>query len=111
MRNKSLIRIVALLALAALAVPAFAKPVSRNLSLSHPAKLGQAQLEAGDYRVLIDGTEVTVKRFNKVVAEVDGTWEQRPEKSPYNSFLINRYGQLEEIRFKNDDRVLVLHNQ
>src|SRR5437899_10398100 len=58
MRINSLVRFVALLAVVALAVPALAKPVSKTINISQPAKLGSSQLTAGEYRLLIDGTKV-----------------------------------------------------
>ena len=108
MRMKSLARFLALLAVVALAIPAVAKPVSKNVTLSQPAKLGATQLNAGEYRLLIDGSKVTVKNDKQVVAEVEGRWEQRAEKSPRNAVLLGANGEIKEIRFSGDNRVLVL---
>jgi hypothetical protein len=57
MKTNSLLRIVALLAAIAVAVPAFAKPFSRNINLVQAAKLGKAELQAGEYRLQIDGNK------------------------------------------------------
>ncbi len=107
MRVKSLVRFLALLAVVALAVPAMAKPISKYMDIPAPAKLGSTQLSAGHYRLLIDGTKVTVQRGSQVVAEVEGRWEQR-EKSPYNSVLLGPSGEVKEVRFSGENRVLVL---
>lgn len=107
MRIKSLVRFVALLAVVALAVPVLAKPVSKTINISQPAKLGSSQLTAGEYRLLIDGAKVTIQKDSKLVAEVAGHWEQR-EKGRYNSVLLGPNGELKEVRFAGESRVLVL---
>jgi len=108
MFSKSARRLVALLAIITLALPVMAKPISKNITLSQPARLGQSQLEAGDYRLLIDGTKVTVRRGNKVLAVVEGQWEQREKKTDRNAVVLGEGGVVKEIRFAGDQRVLVL---
>ncbi len=111
MRTKSLARLLALLAVAALAIPVLAKPVSKSLTLTEPARIGTTQLSVGDYRLLIDGNKVTVQQNNKVVAEVEGRWEERPQKATYNSLLVGPNREIQEVRFAGDRRVLVLSTQ
>lgn len=108
MKNEPLFAVIAFLLVCSLAAPALARPVSRNVQLSQVAKVGKAELEAGSYRLLIDGSKVSVFKGQKMVAEMEGRWEQREAKYRYNSHLINRRGELEEIRFAGDDRVLIL---
>ena len=107
MRINSLVRFVALLAVVALAVPVLAKPVSKTINISQPAKLGSSQLTAGEYRLLIDGAKVTIQKGSKLVAEVAAHWEQRGEKGRYNSVLLGANGELKEVRFAGENRVLV----
>ncbi len=111
MRVKTWIRFVALLAVVALALPALAKPISKSVNITQPAKLGSTQLTAGEYRLLIDGDKVTVQRDRKVIAQVTGHWEQRETKSRYNSVLLGSNGEVQEVRFEGDSRVLVLSAQ
>jgi hypothetical protein len=111
MRTKLLARLLVLLAVAALAIPVLAKPVSKSLTLMEPAKIGSTQLSVGDYRLLIDGNKVTVQQNNKVVAEVEGRWEERTQKPKYNSLLVGPNREVQEIRFAGDRRVLVLSTQ
>jgi hypothetical protein len=108
MLSKSLVRFVVLLAVIALALPAMAKPVSKSITLSQPARMGQSQLEAGDYRLLIDGTKVTVQRGKQVMAVVEGQWEQRDAKAARNAIVLGTGGVVKEIRFAGDRRVLVI---
>ncbi len=108
MQSKVLRRIVAVLALAALAMPVFAKPIHRDITLSRAVKFGKTQIEAGAYVLLVDGSRVTLKQGRKIVAEIDATWEERETAAPYGSVLINRYGQIEEVRFRGSNRVLVI---
>jgi hypothetical protein len=107
MRNRSFFRCMALLAAIALAVPVFAKPFSKNINLAQTAKLGKAELQAGEYRLLIDGNKATVQKGGKVVAESEGRWEDRSDKSSYDSLLISENGQVKEVRFSGQSRVFV----
>src|SRR3989442_6484988 len=87
---------------------AMAKLVRKLIKMPQPAKLGASQLTAGEYRLLIDGTKVTIQKDNKLVAEVAAHWEQRGEKGRYNSVLLGANGELKEVRFAGENRVLVL---
>ncbi|HEX8836974.1 MAG TPA: hypothetical protein VF748_08565 [Candidatus Acidoferrum sp.] len=109
MRKTSLFRSVALLAAIALAAPLFAKPFSKNINLTQTAKLGKAELQAGEYRLLIDGNKATVQKAGKVVAESEGRWEDRSDKSIYDSVLISENGQVKEVRFSGQSRVFVFN--
>lgn len=107
MKNSSLLRCFALLAAVGLAVPLLAKPFSKNINLAQTAKLGKAELQAGEYRLLIDGNKATVEKSGKVVAQSEGRWEDRSAKSSYDSLLINENGQVKEVRFSGQSRVFV----
>jgi hypothetical protein len=109
MKNSSFFRSIALLAAIALAVPVFAKPLSKTINLNQTAKLGRAQLQAGEYRLLIDGNKATVEKGGKVVAESEGRWEDRSAKSSYDSLLISENGQVKEVRFSGQSRVFVFN--
>lgn len=109
MRNRSFFRFVALLAAIALAAPLFAKPFSKNINLAQTAKLGKAELQAGEYRLLIDGNKATVEKGGKVVAESEGRWEDRSDKSLYDSLLIGENGQVKEVRFSGQSRAFVFN--
>lgn len=108
MHTKSLVRCVALLAVVALGVPAMAKPVSKYINIAGPVKLGSTTLNTGQYHLLIDGTKVTVQQNWKTVAEVEGRWEDRGDKAARSSVLLDAKGEVKEIRFAGDRRVLVL---
>ena len=110
MRIQSLVRFIALLAVAALAIPALAKPVSKSINLAQPAKIGTTYLTVGEYRLLIDGNKVIVQRGKQTVAQAEGRWEQRAPKARYNSVLLGPDGEVQEVRFAGDDRVLVIAN-
>lgn len=107
MKTNSLFRSLALLAALALVVPAFAKPFAKTISITHSAKLGKADLQAGEYRLQIDGNKATVQKGRQVVAESEGRWEDRSAKSAYDSLLIGENGQVKEVRFAGQTRVFV----
>jgi hypothetical protein len=109
MKTNSFVRIFAVLAAVALAVPAFAKPVAKTINVAHATKLGKAELQAGAYRLLIDGNKATVQKGRQVVAESEGRWEDRSAKSSYDSLLIGEDGQVKEVRFAGQTRVFVFN--
>ncbi len=108
MRTKPIGKTVVLLVVMALAVSAVAKPINKTVTIPQPSKIGSAQLDAGEYRLRVDGTKVTVQKGKQVVAEVEGRWEQRDQKPRNNSVLLGSNGQVQEIRFAGESRVLVL---
>lgn len=108
MRSKPIWTTAVLLVVMALAVSAVAKPVNKTVTIPQPSKIGSSQLNAGEYRLSIDGTKVTVQKGRQVVAEVEGRWEPREQKARTNSILLGPNGQVQEIRFAGESRVLVL---
>jgi hypothetical protein len=110
MKSHSLLRTFALLAVAALAVPAFAKPISKTISITQAAKLGKADLQAGEYRLSIDGNKATVAKGKQVIAESEGRWEDRDSKSNYDAVLLGDDGQVKEVRFSGQKRVFVFND-
>ena len=107
MKSHSILRSAALLAALAIAVPVFAKPFSKTINIAQTAKIGKADLRAGEYRLLIDGNKATVEKNKQVVAESEGRWEDRSTKSPYDSVLLGEDGQVKEVRFAGQSRVFV----
>jgi hypothetical protein len=109
--TKSFVRIVALLAVLALALPVLAKPVSKSVKLMQKAKVGTTQLETGEYRLLIDADKVTIQKGRDVVATVNCRWETREVKAERNAYVVGPNGELQEFRFAGENRVLVLGGQ
>ena len=107
MKSNSFLRSVVLLAVVALAVPVFAKPVSKTININQAAKVGQAKLDAGEYRLMIDGDKATVQKGKQVVAQSNGRWEDRDTKSNYDAVLLNDAGQVSEVRFAGQKKVFV----
>lgn len=109
MRTSSLLRYFALVAVLALAIPVLAKPVTKSMTLNQPAKVGTTQLRSGEYRLLIEDSRVTIQRGKEIVATVEGRWEMRDAKPRHNSVLVGVNGEVKEVRFAGDQRVLVLN--
>jgi hypothetical protein len=107
MKSRSFLRSVALLAAIGLAVPVFAKPLSKTISITQAARVGKVDLKAGEYRLLIDGNKATVQKDKQVVAESEGRWEDRDVKSSYDAVLLGDNGQVKEVRFAGQKRVFV----
>lgn len=107
MKTKSILRSTALLAAIALAVPVFAKPITKTINIGQAAKIGKADLKAGEYRLQIDGNKATVQKGKTVVAESEGRWEDRSSKSSYDAVLLGENGQVKEVRFAGQAKVFV----
>ena len=108
MKIRSLICSAALaVAFAATTMPAFSKPVAKNITISQKAKVGKADLTAGEYRLMIDGDKATVMKNKTTVAESQGRWEDRDAKSLYDAVLVGDDGQVKEVRFSGQKRVFV----
>jgi len=107
MKFNSFSRLAALLAVLAIAFPAFAKPFVKTINITQAAKVGKASLQAGEYRLVIDGTKATVQKGNQAVAESEGRWEDRDNKSAYDAVLLGADGQVREVRFSGQKRVFV----
>jgi hypothetical protein len=80
MKFQSILRSAALVAALASTVPLLAKPISKTINIAQSAKIGKADLRAGEYRLLIDGNKATVEKGNQVLAETEGRWEDRAAK-------------------------------
>jgi len=107
MKTNSVVRSWALLAAIALAVPAFAKPFAKTINIAQTAKVGKSELQAGEYRLAIDGNKATVQKGKQIVAECEGRWEDRSAKSEYDSIVIGENGRVKEVRFAGQARVFV----
>lgn len=107
MKSNSFLRSVVLLAVVAMAVPVFAKPISKTININQSATVGTAKLEAGEYRLMIDGDKATVQKGKQVVAQSNGRWEERDTKSVYDAVLLNNTGQVSEVRFAGQKKVFV----
>jgi hypothetical protein len=97
----------ALLAALTLAIPTLAKPLTKTINISQSAKVGKATLEAGEYRLVIDGNKATVQKGKQTIAESEGRWETRDAKSNYDSVLLGPDGRVREVRFAGQNRVFV----
>ncbi len=107
MKSNLFLRTAALLAVAAITLPVFAKPVSKTININQAARIGKADLQAGEYRLVIDGNKATVQKGKSVIAESEGRWEERDTKSNYDAVLVGENGQVKEVRFSGQKRVFV----
>jgi len=88
---------------------------SQTLTLSHPASLGSAKFEPGNYKVTwqpgASDSAVTFKQGNNVVATAQGKWVKRDAKYDSNSVVYTQNSDgsdsITEIRFAGSDQVLV----
>jgi len=110
MKPNSILRSLALCSAVAAALPLLAKPVNRTFNINESAKIGRADLRAGEYRLIVDGSKATVQKDRQVVAESEGRWEDRSTKAVHDSVLIGENGQIKEVRFAGQTRVFVFND-
>jgi len=108
MSTNSIVRSLILASALAISVPAFAKPMVKDLSIAHLMHVGQTSIQSGDYRILIDGNHLTIQKGRKVVAQSEGRWEDRSSKSPYDEIVADANGNMMELRFQGKTGVFVL---
>ena len=107
MKFNSILRSLALAAALASTVPLLAKPFTKTINIIQSAKIGKSDLQAGEYRLMIDGNKATVQKGKQILAESEGRWENRDTKSQTDSVLIGQDGQVKEVRFGGQNRVFV----
>lgn len=96
-----------------LAINAFAKPKSQNITLYHDASLNGTNLPAGDYVVKYDtegsNTQVKFMKGNKEVATATGQVKTLPKKSASSQVVLNEDGSsrsISEIDFGGKDTAI-----
>src|SRR5579859_6812374 len=87
MKPNSILRSLALCSAVAAALPLLAKPVNKTFNINQSAKIGRADLRAGEYRLIVDGSKATVQKDRQVVAEIEG---RRPCTIPCSSAKTGR---------------------
>lgn len=108
-KYSNLLRGLALASALVVSVGTFAKPVAKSLPIGHKVKVGQVDVQAGDYRVSIDGNHMVLLNGKKTVAEADGRWEDRDAKSEYTEIVSTAEGKVLELRFSGQKSVFVLN--
>jgi hypothetical protein len=108
MRRNNWKSVVAVLMLAIIVSPAFAKPISRTITMAGDQKIAGKQLNHDDYTFVVDDTKLVVELRHKVVAEVNGKWEPRDRTYEGNTVVSGADGQILEVRFSGEKRAFVI---
>jgi hypothetical protein len=111
MRVKSLKSLIVVLALVALAIPAFAKEINRVLTISNQTKVAGKTLKGGDYSFKVSDTKLTIMQNSKVVAEATGRWEPRDKKVAADGYSTGSDGQIQEVHFSGEKRAFIVAGQ
>lgn len=108
MRTNGWKSIVAVAALAMIVTPAFAKPVTKIITIAANQKIAGKELKNDDYTFIVDDTKVAVQLRHKAVAEVTGRWEPRDVKYDRDTVVSGSDGQIMELRFAGEKRAFVI---
>jgi len=99
---------IGILALAALVTPAFAKTITKIITIAGKETLSGKELKNDDYTFKVDDSKVVVELHHKVVAEATGHWEARPAKYESDTVVTADNGQIQELRFGGEKRAFVI---
>jgi hypothetical protein len=113
--RKYFIPVIALLASTALAVPSFSQPqnaknesFSKTVTFAQQLDVNGTKLDAGDYKVVVNGDNVTIEKGHKTLVQTQGRLEERPEKYETTQILFDTNGNVQEIRFGGRHDALIL---
>jgi hypothetical protein len=108
MRTNRWKSVIAVIALAMIVTPAFAKPVTKTITILANQKIAGKELKSDDYTFIVDDTKVVVELRHKVIAEVTGRWEPRDKKYAQDAVVDGPDGQIMELRFGGEKRAFVI---
>lgn len=81
------------------------KTISTTMHVLNSTSLGGKAVKPGTYRVIADGSTVTMKMGKKVVAEAPMQWKDGDGKSPYSSIVKDAQG-IKEFHFEGKSRYI-----
>ncbi len=105
--RKSIISTLALLAMTALAMPAISETFSKNVTFTEALSVGGTQLKAGEYKVTVNGTNVTIEKGHDVLVKTEGRVEQRPAKYYATTVVHDASGAVREIDLSGRNEAIV----
>jgi hypothetical protein len=68
------------------------KVINADMDIVTATSLGGKPVKPGTYRVVADGSTVTLKRGNKVIAEAPAEWKDADSKANYSSVVTDGQG-------------------
>lgn len=109
MRKNSWKSLFAVLALAVLVMPVFAKTETRIITINGTTKIAGKELKNNDFAFKVDDTKLVVVKGSKVVAEATGRWEPRDKKYDTDTVITGADGQIQELRFAGEKRAFIIN--
>lgn len=79
------------------------KIIQTTMNIANATSLGGKPLKPGTYKVVADGSTVTMKSGNKVVAEAPVKWKDADTKTGY-SFIVTDAQGITEFHFNGKSR-------
>jgi hypothetical protein len=78
------------------------KTVSTNMDIVTATSLGGKPVKPGTYRVVADGSTVTLERGNKVIAQAPAEWKDADGNASYSSVVTDSQG-ITQFHFEGKD--------
>jgi hypothetical protein len=94
MVSHKLVRAGFVLLLASVSIPLLSQPqaassLKKSVSVASDATVAGKALKAGDYTLVVKGTDAKFEQDGKVVADVTCTWDSAPSRLDYDSLLVS----------------------
>lgn len=110
LRISATLVLIAILALSVMSISVWAKndasdAISATLRLNTATKIGSTLLPAGEYKVVVDGTQAKFQKGGKVVAEVPCTVKDISFTPQTTSFVISRES-ISEIQVSGKNKAI-----
>lgn len=107
MIRKYFVPTLALLAVTAMAMPAFSDDLSKTVTFAQQVTINGTQLKPGNYRVMVTGNDVKIEKGKKVMVDTQAKVEQRNQKYQENQVVFDANGNVQEIRLGGHTEAIV----
>src|SRR5579862_7558215 len=96
---------VAMLAVLALSLPAFARVYKQDITADKDTSIGGTSLKAGSYELSADSgkKELQIWSNGKVMATVQGDWVKLPSKPQYST-VVSDGTKITQVQFSGSDQ-------
>jgi hypothetical protein len=108
MKSRVLSRGLILLTAMAFSFTAWAAPAKKTIHIQQPLQVGDTTLTPGDYTVIVDGSEATFERGNKVVVKVSCAVKDNGEKYS-DGAVVYANKAITELRFAGQSQVITFN--
>ena len=90
------------------AIQGSAAPTKKTIHVQHPLQVAGTMIAAGDYKVTLDGSEITFEQGKEVVVKATCTVKDNGTKASQSAVIYDNKDIVTEIRFAGESQVAIL---